>query len=240
MIERIDLIPLLDIQDVDERIRRVEGLLAALPEEAELTAALTEQAEVTPVYDERTAERTRLDREQQRLEDEVETVRARLAKEQQRFESGTVTSPREIMALQNEIDALARRISTLEDDELEIMETAEAVDVTLAELKVGIDAVGARVAAAMKARDESAAALAIELETLRTRRVAMVVGVEPGVLDRYEKLRKAQSGAVVAAFDGKTCGGCGLPLSPASREEFKASSDAWFPCENCRRVLVPR
>ncbi|HWH06428.1 MAG TPA: hypothetical protein VNT23_08320, partial [Gaiellaceae bacterium] len=192
----------MDLQEVDERIGRIEGQLAALPEEVELTAAIEHRAELTPVHEERRTERERLAREQQRLEDEVSSLRARLAREQERLESGTVTSPREIVALQAEIDMLQRRIATLEDDELEVMEHGEAVDATLAELQVGLDAADARVTAATRARDDAATAFSAELDGLRRRRAELLPGILPEVLARYERLRRSQSGTVVAPFDG--------------------------------------
>lgn len=238
MIESADLVPLLDLQEVDERIRRISATLKDLPQEAALATAEAERQEILPVLEERQKERARLASEQKRLDDETAGLRSKLQKEEQRLASGSVTGPREIVALQAEVESLTKRISDLEDDELEIMENAEAVEQTIAEIQVRVDTADRAVDEARRARDEAAASLSGELEDLKARREKLTPGIDPTVLARYEKLRSTQSGTVVASFDGKTCGGCGLPLSPAAREELAASNDPWFSCENCRRVLV--
>ena len=63
-----------------------------------------------------------------------------------RLYSGTVSSPRELQAMQADIDMLHRRRSDLEDEELEVMEQREALDGELAALDAAIAALQATVA----------------------------------------------------------------------------------------------
>jgi len=235
---RSDLVPLLELQRVDEAIMRISAQLAALPEDAALQAAIAERDEITPIHDERAEELARLGREQARLEDEISTLRTKLARDEGRLASGSITSPREIVNMQAELDGLTRRIGKLEDDELEIMELSEAVTATLEALRAQLDAANVRLAQASEARDAAAASLIEERTRLEAQRGELAPTIDPAVVARYEQLRKQLGGIVVAAFSKGTCGGCGLPLSPLAREEYKSSGEVWFPCENCRRVLV--
>lgn len=235
---RSDLVPLLELQRVDEAIARIIAQLAALPEDAAVRAAIEERDEITPIHADRTEELARLGREQARLEDEISTLRTKLAREEGRLASGSVTSPREIVNLQAELDGLTRRIGKLEDDELEIMELAEAVTATLEAVRAQLDAATVRLADATAARDAAAGSLTADRTRLDAQRAELAPTIDPAVLARYEQLRTQLGGIVVAAFSKGTCGGCGLPLSPLAREEYKSSGEVWFPCENCRRVLV--
>jgi predicted nucleic acid-binding Zn-ribbon protein len=235
---RSDLVPLLGLQRVDEALSRIATQLSALPEDAAVRDATAVRDEFVPIHDERVAELARLGLDQQRLESEIATLRTKLERDRGRLAGGTVTSPREIVNLQAEIDGLTRRVARLEDDELEVMEQSEAVSVTLAEVRAQLDTANALLAAAIAARDAAAGSLTAEQARLSAERAAIVPGVEPDVLARYDKMRASLGGVVVAAFERGICGGCGLPLSPLAREDYRSSGEVWFACENCRRVLI--
>ena len=66
--------------------------------------------------------------EERRIDDEAQAVGERADEVNKRLYSGTVSSPRELQAMQADIDMLHRRRSDLEDEELEIMEQREALD----------------------------------------------------------------------------------------------------------------
>ena len=57
---------------------------------------------------------------------DVAQVRIRRERDQQRLDTGAVTSAKDLESLQREVVSLDRRISTLEDAELEVMERLEA------------------------------------------------------------------------------------------------------------------
>lgn len=237
-VSRSDLVPLLELQRVDDAIAKLDARLRALPEDAAVKAAEDERAEVLPIHQDREAEIARLQREQGRLEDEISTLRTKLQRDRDRLASGSVTSPREIVNVQAEIDGIERRISKLEDDELEIMELAEAVGVTLDTVRAQLAQVDSRLEEATAARAQASETFTAERARLAEERSALAPTVLPEVLERYEQLRTRLGGIVVARFEQGRCGGCGLPLSPLAREEYRTSGEVWYPCENCRRILV--
>jgi uncharacterized protein len=237
-ISRSDLIPLLDLQRIDEALTRIAKTLKELPEDVAVKTAVAEREELVPVHQESSEEFARLQREQQRLEDEIATLRTKLTRDQDRLASGTVTSPREIVNLQAEIDAIGKHISSLEDDELEVMELSEAVGKTLATIQSSLSVIDERIADLKRQRDQAAAALTADQTRLQNERAEKVGLVLPDVAARYDKLRAQIGGIVVAEYRSGSCGGCGLPLSPLAREEYRSSGEVWYPCENCRRILV--
>ena len=66
--------------------------------------------------------------EERRLDDEAQALGARAADADQKLYSGTVSSPRELQAMQADIDMLKRQRCDLEDRELEVMEQRESLD----------------------------------------------------------------------------------------------------------------
>ena len=78
--------------------------------------------------------------EERRIDDEAQAVGERADEVNKRLYSGTTTSPRELQAMQADIDMLHRRRSDLEDEELEVMEQRETLDAELAVLDAAIEA----------------------------------------------------------------------------------------------------
>lgn len=239
MTDRSVLLPLLDLQRIDTAMTRVLHRQGSLPEQTELEALVAEHAELAPVLDERRSAHTELVRQQTKLEGDIEAMRIRVKREEDRLASGTVTSPREIVALQHEIESLGRRIETHEDEELALMEQADAVQVTIQEAAKQVAIREELIAATTERRDRAAAELAAELAALQGERASLAPRIDPLLVETYERVRDQLGGVAVASFDGTTCGGCGLPLSPAEREEVRASSALIVRCETCRRILVP-
>jgi uncharacterized protein len=230
---------LLELQRHDSAVDRLLARRGSLPEDArlaELAAALTA---VDQLVAERRGSLATLQREQARLEDEIEMVTGKATREEERAASGKVTSPKELTAIQEEVAALKRRRTSLEDDLLERMEQRETLEAELAEL----DDRGGKLTGeqAEVARDRDAALVEIdrELQAEREAResVAQRVGGELRAL--YEQIRRRQGGVGAAALVGDTCQGCRVSISPVELAAIrKLAPDTVKRCENCRRILV--
>ena len=65
---------------------------------------------------------------ERRLDDESRGLGDRADEANAKLYSGTVNSPRELQAMQADVDMLLRQRSDLEDEELEVMEAREMLD----------------------------------------------------------------------------------------------------------------
>ena len=77
-----------------------------------------------------------------RAESDLVPVRARLERERRRVEDGSVTDPKVLRGLMEEVERIQRRINELEDAELDLMgqlESAVAERDELAASKTGIE-----------------------------------------------------------------------------------------------------
>ena len=63
--------------------------------------------------------------EQKKADADVEQVKARRARDRDRMDQGLITNPKDLERMQHELVSLERRITTLEDEELEVMEQLE-------------------------------------------------------------------------------------------------------------------
>jgi predicted nucleic acid-binding Zn-ribbon protein len=176
---------------------------------------------------------------QRKLEDEISAIDEKTASETRKLNSGTVTAPREIQALSDEIDALGRRKRSLEDDEIVLMEEAEPLTADAERLDAERAVVGAeieRLEAAITALEQSIDA---EASSLRGEREAAIVEVPAALVDRYEKLRTKLGGVAVARLQGDLCLGCHVSLPAVEVDQIRhAAPDAIVTHEECGRILV--
>jgi predicted nucleic acid-binding Zn-ribbon protein len=230
---------LLDLQDRDLHADQLRHRRASLPERAALAdgrRALAELDAARPAVVERLGA---LERSQRRLEDEVASLVDKQAVEGTKLYSGTVTSPRELQAMQDEIATLARRQGMLEDELLEIMEQTEPVQAELAELdrqRGGIAFEIERVSAALA---EAETVVDGELEGVEGERQAIAAELPDELLATYEKLRARLGGVAVARLEGSQCLGCHLSLPATEVDTIRhAAPDAVVTHEECGRILV--
>jgi uncharacterized protein len=230
---------LLELQAHDSAIDRLGHRRGSLPE----NARLAELDEALGAVDQLTAERqgslATVQREQSRLEDEIDMVSGKASSEDARAASGRVTSPKELTAIQEEIASLKRRQGSLEDELLELMEQRETLEGELAELATRREGFTADQAEVTKARDAALFEIDRELEAERAARDAVAPGVGEQLRALYDQIRARQGGVGAAALVGNTCQGCRVSISPVELAAVrKQPPEAVKRCENCRRILV--
>jgi uncharacterized protein len=230
---------LLQLQAHDSAIDRLDHRRGSLPEDARLA----ELADALAAVDQLTAERdgtlATVQRDQPRLEHEVDMVTTKARNEEARAVSGRVTSPKELTAIQEEVAGLKRRQGTLEDELLELMEQRETLEAELTELATRRDAFTADQAEVTKARDAALAEIDRELDGERTARDQVVPEVGEQLRALYDQIRSRQGGIGAAALVGNTCQGCRVSISPVELAAIrKLPPEEVKRCENCRRILV--
>jgi predicted nucleic acid-binding Zn-ribbon protein len=230
---------LLQLQAHDSVIDRLEHRRGSLPEDARLA----ELADALGAVDQLTAERqgslATVQRDQSRLEHEIDMVTGKAGNEEARAASGRVTSPKELTAIQEEVASLKRRQTTLEDELLELMEQRETLDSELGELATRRQGFTTEQAEVTKTRDAALVEIDRELEAERAARdgIAPEVGEELRVL--YDQMRARQGGIGAAVLVGNTCQGCRVSISPVELATIrKLPPEEVKRCENCRRILV--
>jgi predicted nucleic acid-binding Zn-ribbon protein len=231
-------IRLLDLQALDSTLARLEHRRATLPELAELHRL---DARAQALHDDLVRVETEsgdLEREQNRIEADVEQVRARAARDQQRLDSGSV-SPKQLTDLQHELASLARRQGTLEDQVLELMERREPLDARRDALTAQAAEVAAERARVAEARDQALAVIDAEAAAARAKREETAATFPDDLLKLYEQIRARSGGVGAAALQHGQCQGCRIGLSPSDLGAIRsAPADEVLRCEECRRILV--
>lgn len=230
--------PLLELQRIDSAIDRLNQRAAALPEQVELDRLTDELAAARKTHAERELAFGAVSRETAKFEAEVTTLTDKIKHENDRLYSGSVGSPKELTAIQAEIDGLRKRKNHVEDQLLELMEKKEEAEKLFQESTAQTDALAAQQAAATTARDEASLHIAADIETLQSERTALLPSIPAEAVELYEEVRPKKEGVAVAAYEHGVCRGCMVELSPVARDEIKRSDDPFVRCENCRRLLI--
>ena len=234
-----DLAPLLEVQDLDTTLDQVRHRLATHPARQAIRQTETELSGLREQLAAQDAVRHDLLRQQRRWDDEVAKVAARRVEIDRSLYGGTVTSPKELVALQADAESLKRRQADLEDHELEVMEQVEAVTATVQELTASLEEAEGRLEARRQELTAATAELEIEAERISTAREAAARSLDADLLARYEDLRQELGGVAVARLHGTTCEGCHLSLSAVSMDHLRKLGPDELPlCEECGRILV--
>lgn len=230
---------LLDVQSLDSRADQLRHQRRTLPELAEidqLSATRAERADQARdqqiVVDDLTAA-------QKKADADVEQVKARKAKDQQRLDQGLVGNAKDLERLQHELTSLDRRIATLEDEELEVMEQLEQAQQMLEGLQRQVAEADDRLAELTEVRDRRFAEIDAELEKVTAERSPMAAELPDDLLALYDRLRESKGGVGAAELRARQCGGCRLTLDNAELSQIRSTAeDQVVRCEECQRILV--
>ena len=230
---------LLELQVVDSAIDRLEHRRANLPEDARLAELRTARAAIDQLAAERDGTLVTTRREQERLEHEIDNLTRKADAEEARAAAGKVTSPKELTAIQAEVEALRRRVGTLEDELLERMETRETLEAELAELAERGKVADSERDEVTVARDAARAEIDRDLDTQRAARARIAPRVSAALGKLYDQIRARSGGVGAAALEGNACGGCRVSISPVELRKLRElPPEEVRRCENCRRILV--
>jgi predicted nucleic acid-binding Zn-ribbon protein len=177
--------------------------------------------------------------EQKRADADVEQVKTRRVRDQGMIDSGQIADPKALERMLDELKSLQRRITSLEDTELEVMEELEATQTHLDHETAAMAALDEERTRLQQALDEKAADVQAQLAAARAERVATVAGMPEDLMTLYTKLREQKGGVGAAALRRRECEGCRLTLNASDLAVIaKAPADEVLRCEECNRILV--
>lgn len=235
-----ELEALLLVQEHDTARDRLHHRRVSLPERAELEARTAQLRVLDGQAREVRGQRDTVLADERRLDDEARTVGARADEADKKLYSGTVNSPRELQAMQADIDMLRRQRSDLEDQELEVMDARETLDAQLAALEAEMATV---IADAERLRSAIAAAegeIDEELVKEDTARAQQAAAVPASLIADYERRRAQNKGAGAARLVGTSCTACHLSIPSTEAEGIRRGAGAVVAyCDNCGAILVP-
>lgn len=148
-----------------------------------------------------------------------------------------IKSPREYQALSRELELGERAVRDAEERSLELMTNIEAKEMVV---KQKTDDLKDREADANKqiaTLRRKQAELRQDVEKASRGRTEISAKLKPGLVKRYEKLRKARQGIGVALVRDGACMGCNMRIRPQQLVEI-LHFNTLETCPACQRILV--
>lgn len=227
------------MQELDVRADQLRHRRASLPELAEIATLSKEYRSLDDRVRDQRIVVDDLAAEQEKIDGDVEQVKARRTRDQQRMDQGLITNPKDLARMNDEMASLQRRISTLEDEEIEVMERLEEANSALERLEQEASATQRRLGDLAEIRDREFGEIDGLLTGVAEQRTGAVDGLPADLLALYDRLRESKGGVGAAALRQRQCGGCRLTLDNAELAAIKAAADDQvIRCEECQRILV--
>src|SRR5262245_28308617 len=199
MLRTADLWRLQEIDSsIDSRRATIDDAQARLGDAAELDAERGEAME-------RSAAQRAAAAEQRDVDLQASDLRSKIAPAEEKLYSGAIKNPKELTDLQQDIDQLKRQLAAAEDRDIEAMAALESADKELQIAQARVETLDAAW------RDEQATLsanidrLSTEVGTYEAERREVSEGIDPGVLQVYEHVRRAHQGKGAARLDRNLC-----------------------------------
>src|SRR4051812_18502230 len=230
---------LLLVQEHDTARDRLRHRRAALPERAALEAENAKLRELEAQAGEVRGRRDTVLAEERRLDDETRSLGAKADEADKQLYSGSTNSPKELQAMQADVDMLRRQRSDLEDQELEVMEAREVLDAELASLDADMGRLGEEIDRLAGLIAVAEAEIDAELAEEDAAWDLQAAAVPESILADYQRRRAQNKGAGAARLVGTTCGACHLSIPSTEAEQIRKSEGKVAYCDNCGAILVP-
>ena len=230
---------MLDLQTIDSTLAQLEHRRRTLPQHAEINALKSALAATSSELIAAETAVSDLEAEQSRAEADLEPVRDRLARNQRRIADGTVPDPKALSSMVEEVAHLQRRISDLEDAELEIMEQLESATATVQELQGRASGLEGELTDALARRNEAVAVIDQQAAERRAVREQLSPLLPADLVALYDRIGTSHNGVGAAELRQRRCTGCQLEINAADLGTIAAAADdEVVRCEECSRILI--
>lgn len=230
---------LLDLQTVDTTIAQLDHRGATLPETAEAKALVTERGRLSERLVEADTLLEDLKDAATKAEADVVPVRERRERDQQRVDAGTLTDPKALGAMLEEIQNLDKRMGDLEMAQLEAMEAVDQAQAAVDAVAKAKIAVEDTLRGVLVVREEKVSELKRERTALVEERAALVSDLPADLVDLYTRVSTKLGGVGAALLQRGRCTGCQLVANAADLVRYRgAPADEVLRCEECDRILV--
>ena len=230
---------LLDLQTVDTKLGQLGHRRQTLPEHGVIAKLQTRRSALASDLIAAETTISDLELEQTKAETDLEPVRERLSRNQVRIANGTVADPKALSSMVDEVSHLKKRISDLEDAELDVMEQLEAAVTDRETLRGRMAQVDNDLVETIAERDRQLAALDGEMGGLRAERAGLAPLIPPDLLTLYDRIGASHGGVGAAELRQRRCTGCQLEINAADLRAFSAApEDEVLRCEECGRILI--
>lgn len=228
-----ELPQLYELQQVDTEIGLLENQKNQLEDGAEIQANIRELRSRLEVAQVRLHQLEALQNDKRLQAEGLE--RKRIA-EEKRLYAGKGMPPREVQALQMEIENLKDRCETIELEVLELDDQIQPLREEIAELSPQIEALEAEWTDIRERYEAAASKIDAEIAKLLVLRQERAAQVSQATQRRYDSIRERASNLAIVMVKDNICPGCHTQLTNYILRQLQENKKVQY-CENCQRIL---
>jgi hypothetical protein len=221
-----------ELQQIDLEVNEVQAELAALP--AKRSELDTVVGTARRAWEDEQARLDANERERRQLESLLAMERDKVKKWEGRL--GEIRTPREYAALSREIDIAKKTNEGQSEHVRELTAQAAEIKKTLDAKEEALSDREAAAQAGVEDIDKRRAAADEKLRGLEARRAHAVGLVDPGLLAKYENIKRRRAGVAIAPVVGMTCKGCHRNIPPQLAITLQKANSIET-CPNCHRII---
>lgn len=223
---------LVAIQEVDAEIAELKSGIAMIP--GQIESGKSSLAEQKKALDEATEWIKSMQKKRLQLEQDVKLENDHTAKIKTKLSS--VKTNKEYTAILAEVDAVKLKIGSLEDQQLQIMESLEEKEKTLPGIKAAYKEEEDKFNAYKSRKESEKARMETELQVAVSRREETLKSLDPKLARRYDNILRQRGDRGVVQLVGHTCQGCFQQILPQMVIEIK-KGEKIHECNHCSRFL---
>jgi len=219
---------LVDLQ-IDNALARVSAIKDQINDNLEIEKAkqvLAEQVESRDLSQNKLSS----------AEQSVNSQKIKIEQTESTLYSGTVKNPKELQALQEEVQALKRYLTILEDRYLDAMIDFEEKQEKFFKAQNSVEMLTNEKANLVETLNAENDKLSQRIEALTIERKQLLPKIDADDIRLYEDIRKSKKGVAVSKIVDKACGACGTTLTAALYQAAKSPSKL-VRCATCKRIL---
>ncbi|HNX91311.1 MAG TPA: hypothetical protein PKY78_05705 [Candidatus Omnitrophota bacterium] len=151
-------------------------------------------------------------------------------------ELAKIKTNKEYKTMLEQIESVKANVSLLEEKILQLMDDVEKGQAECEKEKKLFEEEKKKFDKEKEALKSEEKKLDAQLADLKSKREALVGGIDPVLLKRYCKILENRGRAAIAKIEGNCCGECNFTLRAQVINETKIGKTLVF-CENCSRIL---
>ncbi len=223
---------LIDLQQLDDTIRGLEGEIQSLPRKiAAIESQLTEHIARVEADKKKVADNQRGRRKR---ENDIAVLREKISKHKDQMLE--VKTNEQYKALQHEIDFHEAAIGKLEDEILNEMIESESLERRLRQAEQSLAEERSRGQAEIQAAEQRQQQDEEKLQAGRSQREQVRSLLPPEIYFNYERIAGARKGTAVAEVYNGACGACHVRLRPQAYNDVSTNAEV-LNCESCGCIL---
>ena len=166
----------------------------------------------------------------------LEDLNKRLEQQEQRLYNGSITNPKELQSLQQEVQRLRAQQNRQEEHLLEVIDATELLQEIAQKKLAGLqeeESAWQEEFTNLTARGEQ---IEQQQRQLREEREQLLVNLNVDLVKRYETMRRTKQGRAVSKVEQNSCQWCRVILTPSELQHVRISTELQT-CTNCGRIL---